>query len=403
MPRRSVRVLTLAATVLFAALAAGCSGSGASDPPTTAQSLQASVDVAWRQYQQAHGVPGGGLAVYLETPAGNYFASSGMAPGVDQNSRFRIASNTKTFTSSAVMLLNQQGRLNIDDVIVANIPGQAVPYVPNTAQYNIPYKANITIRQLLSHTAGVFDATNELIPSTCSAPYAGQYYLLYVLGSDPNHQFSPDEWVGVDAACQASYFAPGAGYHYSNTGYSILATIIERVSGLPYDQFVIQNLITPNALSATSVPMLATDRTIPAPFNHGYLYSNGVLTDVTEDNMSANIAEGNIISSPADLARWVRRLIKGQAGPNAASVSAMMTPTPQSGGSNYGLGLFYLSGLGYGHNGAHQGYLSLMMYDPDNDVSTIVYFNIWDEANLATDQMTAMVKTARDARAVVGY
>jgi D-alanyl-D-alanine carboxypeptidase len=60
-----------------------------------------------------------------------------------------------------------------------------------------------------------------------------------------------------------------------------------------------------------------------------------------------------------------------------------------------------MSGLGYGHTGANQGYLSLMAYDPAADVTTIVYFNIWDNANLLTDQFHLMVKAGRDAREAV--
>jgi D-alanyl-D-alanine carboxypeptidase len=342
------------------------------------------------------------MCAYIETPSGNFFASSDMAPGVDQHSRFRIASNTKTFTAAAVMFLAQQGRLHLDDTIVSLIPGMGMPYVPNTAQYNIPNKGSITIRQLLSHTAGVFDVTNEKIPVACPAPYAGQDYGDYIMATDPNHQFTPDELVGVVAACQIDKGAPGAQYHYSNTGYSILAIIIERVSGLPYDQFVTLNLLVPNGLSSTSVPMLAADRTIPPPFNPGYLYAGGVLADMTESNMSYNIAEGNIISTPADIARWVRRLYRGEAGPNVASVEAMKSLTPQSNG-NYGLGTIYVGGLGYGHNGAHVGYLSLMVYDPAVDVTTILYFNVWDQANLLTHQFPLLNTAAREARAAVGY
>jgi D-alanyl-D-alanine carboxypeptidase len=342
------------------------------------------------------------MCVYLETPSGNYFASSGMQEGVGRNTRFRIASNTKTFTSAAIMLLDQQGKLHIDDTIGSIIPDQEVPYVPDTSRYDIPNKASITIRQLLSHTAGVFDVTNEYIPEACPVPYAGQNYPEYVLATDSGHQFSPDELVGVDADCQLSYFSPGADYHYSNQGYSILATIIERVSGMPYDQFVLRNLIIPNGLTSTSVPMRGDDQAIPSPFNPGYLYEDGVMTDVTQSNMSMNIAEGNIISSPSDLARWVRRLIRGEAGPNSASVAAMKEGTPQSGGF-YGLGVISLVGLGYGHNGAHAGYLSLMVYDPAADVTTILYFNVWDVANMATDQARLLINAAQDARAAVGY
>ena len=392
--------LRLSTVLLFMVLLVGCSGSGGSSP---GERLQASVDANWNNYKDVHGLPGGGMAVYLETPTGNYFASSGMAAGVDQNTRFRIASNTKTFTAAAIMLLQQQGKLNINNSIDADIPGTSNPYVPNTPQYNIPNKTSITIKQLLSHTAGVFDVTNDNIPASCAVPYAGQNYVGYQGAINPNYQFSPDELVSVDATCQLSYFPPGPNYKYSNTDYSLLAIIIERVSGLSYDQFVVQNLITPNALASTTIPMLGTDQTIPSPFNPGYIWYNNMFGDATESNMSANIAEGNIISTPADLARWIKRLITGQAGPNAASVAAMTTITPLSGSNNYGLGISYTAGLGYGHEGAHIGYLSLMDYDPTANVTTILYFNVWDFANLKTDQGTLLRKAANDARAAVGY
>lgn len=392
--------LRLFTVLMFIVILVGCSGSSSTSP---SDSLQAYVDVTWKNYKETHGLPGGGMAVYLETPTGNYFASSGMAACVDQNTRFRIASNTKTFTAAAIMLLQQQGKLNINDIIVSNIPGTSDPYVPDTPQYNIPNKASIRISHLLSHTAGVFDVTNDNIPDICAVPYVGQNYVGYQGSIDPNYQFTPDELVGVVTTCQLSYFAPGTDYKYSNTGYSLLAIIIKRVSGLSYDQFVVQNLIIPNALASTTVPMLGTDQTIPPPFNPGYIWYNNLFADTTESNMSANIAEGNIISTPADLARWIKRLITGQAGLNAASVSAMTTPNPLSGSSNYGLGISYTAGLGYGHEGAHVGYLSLMDYDPTTNVTTILYFNVWDYANLKTYQGTLLRKAAKGARAAVGY
>jgi D-alanyl-D-alanine carboxypeptidase len=397
-----VRFLRICKVLIIAVLLPGYSGCSNSDP-VPAERLQASVDANWTQYKQAHALPGGGMAVYVESPSGNYFASSGMSAGIDQNTRFRIGSNTKTFTAAAIMLLNQQGKLNIDDTIVSTIPGQAVPYIPASAQYNIPYKASITIRQLLSHTAGVFDISNQEVPSTCPAPYAGQDYISYVRATDPNHQFSADELVGVIATCQISHFSPDGGYKYSNAGYWLLSVIIERVSRMPYDQFLINNLLAPNGLSSTTVPMLGTDQTIPAPFNPGCIYDGSVMTDVTQANFSHSVGSGNILSTPADIARWVKRLIRGEAGPNAVSVQAMKTATPQSGTNNYGLGIFYTAGLGYGHNGAVSGYLSQMLYDPDSDVTTIVYFNVWDVPHLAPDQFTLNVKAARDAKAAVGY
>lgn len=380
-------------------------GKTRSNDALLAKKLQDSVKENWTKYAKAHNLPVGGMAVYLETPSGDYYASAGMPDGVDQNSRFRIASNTKTFTAAAIMLLAERGKLRIDDTIVSLIPGRKIPYVPDTAQYNIPYKPSITIRQLLSHTAGVFDVDNNPAPANCPVPYAGKSYPEYIEEKEPNHQFSPDEFAGVNAACQTSFFAPGTDYHYSDTGYSILAKIIERVSGASYDKFLMQNLIIPNGLSSTSVVMLGTDTRIAAPFAPGYVYRNGESQDATEDNMSKHIGEGNITSTPADIARWVRRLVRGEAGLSSETIRTMVTPTAQAmkRSGEYGLGISHMSGFGYGHTGANQGYLSLMMYDPQTDVTTVLYFNVWDIANLLTDQFVLMKKAGADARKAVGF
>lgn len=400
--RRGLVVLIVA--VICAALAA-CSGSSGSSGPSKQEMLQSVVDSNWSQYRSLHSLPDGGVNIYIETPTGNYFASSNMPADTGANTHFRIASNTKSFTSAAILLLYQQGKLGLDDIIVSMIPGKVIPYVPNTPAYDIPYKSSITIRQLMNHTAGVFDVANEIMPADCPAPYAGKNYVSYVtedLG-DPNRQFSPEELISVDAVCNASYFEPGRDYKYSNTGYSLLAVIIERVSGLTYDQFILQNLITPNSLRATSVPMLATDQTIPSPFADGYFWYEGVFETVTEDNVSEYIAEGNIISTPADLARWIRRLIRAEAGLDSATIGIMKTASPQSGTQNYGCGIHYTEGLGYGHTGATIGYLSVMMHDPTVDVTVIAYFNVWDYPNLVTDQSKLLFSIARDARRAVGY
>jgi len=407
MPVRFLRVYPL---VIIAVLFVSCSSGSV---PSPAEKLRSSVKANWAQYKQVHHIPdtavqGAGIAVYLETPTGTYYASSGMGSAIDQNTRFRIASNTKTFTAAAIMLLHQNGSLNIRDKITSLIPGKQIPYVPDTPEWAIWRKSDITIEQLLAHTAGVYDVdNNDSLPTPCTSPlYGGKSYPACVLASDPEHQFTPSELAGVDATYQLRFFDPGdLNYHYSDTGYSMLAEIIERVSGKSYDQFLMQNLITPNGLTYTSVTMLGWDQTIPRPFNPGYVYDNGVMTDETADNMSLHIGEGNITSTPADLARWIKRLVRGEAGINAALVELMKTPSAGALSRNkkYGLGISSVSGLGYGHTGANQGYLSLMMHDPTANVTTIVYFNIWDRVNLLTDQAPLMMKAAFDARAAVGY
>jgi len=148
---------------LMAALMTASACGGASQPDHQAAPQQL-ISRRWAAYTETLGYPSaGGAVLYVSTPAGAYFASAGMenaSPGI----HFRIASNTKTFTAAAVMLLQQRGLLDIDDVLTANILGTTTPYAPDSASYAIPYKGSITIRQLLGHKAGVFDVTNDLIP-----------------------------------------------------------------------------------------------------------------------------------------------------------------------------------------------------------------------------------------------
>ncbi len=132
-----------------------------------------------------------------------------------ENTHFRAASITKTFTAAGILLLQQKGLLNIEDTVVSSIPGRTEPYPPNTPEYTIPHKDVITIRQLLEHRAGVFDVSNYVVPEDSKAPYAGQDYLAYILTQDFEHAFTFDELVSVTAFNQLSLAPPGTGYNYA--------------------------------------------------------------------------------------------------------------------------------------------------------------------------------------------
>jgi D-alanyl-D-alanine carboxypeptidase len=347
----------------------------------------------------------GGMAVQIISPKGSYFASANLGPQANEGIHFRGASTTKTFTAASILLLQQQGKLNIDDTLVTRIPGTSTPYVPDLPAYDIPYKDKITIRQILGHRAGVFDISNTDIPDDAKAPYAGKSYLSYIrqdLKQD-DHTFTFDELVGVVATNRLSYFAPGTGFHYSDTGYSILGKIIERVSGKDYAAFVQEYFLSPYGLANTSFPSRGNEQVIPAPFAEGYVWFGGETMATTRDNMSAHVAEGNVITTPRDLARWGQLLYSGKAGLEKKYVD-LMTDLKPTGESHlvYGLGTEYTSGLGHGHNGGHLGYLTLMRYDPLKDVAVVAFTSGFDasdiyyEAFLLSDTLIA-------ARQMLGY
>jgi D-alanyl-D-alanine carboxypeptidase len=353
-----------------------------SGPEDYTPQLQKLVTSSWDGYVASQGYSGseGGVALYVTTPTAAYFASTNIS-GASPDIHFRAASNTKTFTAAAILLLYQEGKLDLDDNITADIPGTATPYVPSTPDFAIPYKSEITIAELLGQRAGVFDVSNSLIPANASCPYAGKDYIESVEASEPNHQFTFSELVGVDAECHLAYFPPGTGYHYSNTGYSLLGQIIEDVSGLSYAQFLSQYLLAPNGLTNTSVPTLANDTSLPSPYAPSYTVANGTVQNSTLSNRSPHVAEGNIISTPRDLSVWIRNLITGRAGIDGSYLSVMTHACTFMGNAsfwrNYCLGVEYVSGVGFGHTGASAGYTSFMFFDPDHNVTVVVFCNIW--------------------------
>jgi D-alanyl-D-alanine carboxypeptidase len=356
----------------------------------TEKNLQATIDTLMNNYKKKYPGYPGGLALKVISKTGSWFVSSGMGDNVTEEIHFRAASNTKCFTATAILLLAQQGKLNVDARISDTIPGTSMTYVPLDEKYSIPYRDEITIRLLLQHNAGVFDLCNDAIPATVSAsvPYKGKNYLGYVVQSEPDHTFTFDELVGVVSLCKLSYFKPGTSHHYSNTGYSILGKIIERVSGESYSQFVTAKIIIPMGLAETSMPFSGTDQLLPAPYSKGYFYTPEIL-ECTKSNISANVAEGTLITTPADLAKYLRALLRSDGVLKPFWVNSVMLAVPDTpDAGTYACGIYYTLNLGWGHNGAQDGYLSRMVSDPETDFTAVIYTNVWN----VSDNMTSIVE-----------
>ena len=360
-------------------------------------SLDNLVKTKWASYSASNPSWEGDVAIYIMTPKGNCFSSSN--PSYTSAYHFRGASTTKTFTAAAIMLLNQQGKLNIDSKITDLIPGSTETYVPATANYDIPFKNQITIRMVLMHRAGIWDVSNSDIPATSEATYKGQSYLRYIEAKDPTHTFTFDELLGVVASNHLSYFPPNTSYHYSDTGYSLLGKIIERISGKSYRIFVEENLLKPNGLTDTSFPDLGKENTLPSPFIPGYSYANSKMYYTTEDNMTPHVAEGNVISTLKDLGTWIRELMRGEAGVSSKSVE-MMSRGTKSGA--YGLGLSYVKGLGYGHDGGHAGYATVAKYDPKQDITVIISAGAINFNNIVP-YYEFLHDLGREAKNILGY
>ena len=344
-------------------------------PANTQAQLQQLSDSLYQHFQQKWPLQQnkGGFFLLVKNPAGFFLVSTNIQPRVLPTTHFRIASISKTFTAAAIMRLHQEGRLSINDLVTA--------YLPASPAYNIPYKNQITIKQLLQHRGGVFDVTNQDIPTTVMQPYAGKRYSHYVredLQKD-THTFTFDELVGVVAQNNLSNFAPGTAFGYSNTGYNLLGKIIEKASGMSYSDFIRTQFLEPLQLTNTYGVWKGSDMRMNDPFVESYAYLSGLAPiNTSEDNVSIHVTEGDIVSSPADVTRWIELLLTGKAGLTPQHVAMMkQMEVADLLHSVYGLGLTFTEGTGYGHNGAHLSYLSNVRYNPANQTTVLMVANFF--------------------------
>lgn len=339
-----------------------------------------------------------GFGLYIKGSE-ELYSAAGFPESMGQNIHFRGASTTKTFTAAAILRLYQLGKINIDDFITNNIPGTTEPYVPTTSEYNIPNKNQITIRLLLQHRAGVFDVTNSDIPASASAPYAGKRYIDYAYEQfGDQHTFTFQELIGVAASNQLSYFLPGTAFHYSNTGYNLLATIIERVSGKRFDQYIQDEFLSLLNLTQTRFPYQGSDQSLPSPYFPGWLKYNNEITEFDKDNLSPAVSEGNIITTPHDLALWAYYLYGTETILNKEIKQQIYEVLPSYDvNGNYGLGtVHYPEDLGYGHDGVRPAFMTVMRYEPNSKFAIVLYSNFlnFDNAGNQNDEMHDMVREA---------
>ncbi|WP_116202936.1 serine hydrolase domain-containing protein [Amycolatopsis circi] len=258
---------------------------------------------------------------------------------VSPTGRFRIGSATKMFTSTVVLQLVAEHRLQLDAPVEQYLPGL------------LPHGKEITVRMLLQHTSGLYDYTQSL-------PLNGPE-----LEKIRYQHYSPESMVAISTA-RPPDFPPGSKHSYSNTNFIVLGMLIERTTGHAWGAEAAQRILRPLGLRHTSVP---GDRTgIPGPHAHGYQEMNGKLVDVTDLNPSMAWSAGEIISTTADLDKFVRALATGRLVP--PDLLAQMTE-PRSATEEYGLGLRTpTTACGtrvFGHTGGIPGFQTVAFTSPD--------------------------------------
>jgi D-alanyl-D-alanine carboxypeptidase len=273
---------------------------------------------------------------------------------VTASTPFVVGSITKTFVAALVLKLVEDGVLGLDDPLSNWLP-------------DYPNAANITIRQLLSHTSGVFDYFDH--PDYASAVYG-----------HPDHAWTPDEILATFQ--HKPYFAPGGGYHYSNTNYVLLGLVAEAARGSDIADQLRTRFWQPLGLDET---WIQSEGPPPAQSARGYLQSNGRLRDVGDQSgyrptrSAATVAwsAGDVVSTADDIASWVDALYGGSVLTDA-SLAEMLDFDVYAGDGNYGLGTMAREYRGFqlfGHTGSLRGYVAAAWYVPSSDATFVVLTN----------------------------
>lgn len=310
--------------------------------PILASRLQNLVD-SIRIYKDLRGVS---AAVIIPGQPGIWTGVSGISHGtvnITPGMKFWIASNTKTFMSVLMLKLQELNILSLDDSLHE--------WLPNF-QYVNP---NITIRQLLNHSSGVYDIIDN--------PQISTY-----MNSDTGRYWTPEELLAT--FLDSAYFNPGQGGEYSNTNYTLAGMIIKAATDTSVSHNLRQYIF--NRLNMTST-YFSREESISDTIAHGWrrVGGNFEFSYPWTSWASAQWCYGNIYSTPENLVRWYDSLFAGRI-VNQSSLNQMLTFVPNTSYSGgYGLGIYRVyrtqGGLPrtkYQHDGFFQrGYRTVMRID----------------------------------------
>ncbi len=255
--------------------------------------------------------------------------------------KFRLGSITKQFTAASILLLEERGKLNTDDLVKKYMPDAPAAW------------DKITIYNVLTHTSG--------IPSFTDFP---DYRSTEATPTTPEKLVARFRDKPLD-------FQPGEKWKYSNSGYVLLGYLIEKISGKSYQDFVQENIFKPLAMSDSGYD--SNTAIIPhraygyspgpnGPHNAGYI------------DMSIPFSAGSLYSTTHDLLLWEHGLFGGKV-LSAASLKKMTTPFKE----NYACGLMVRTVNGHTvieHGGGIEGFNTQLSYYPDDKLTVVVLANL---------------------------
>jgi D-alanyl-D-alanine carboxypeptidase len=279
-------------------------------------------------------------AVFVEGPQARYGHAKGLADGATGqaltiDTPLRIASNTKTFVAATILRLWEDEKLDLD----APIAPLLTPQLDSLLRANGYATGRITIRHLLSHSAGLAD-------------HAGDPRYLERVLADPQHAWTRQEQVEVGMSYSRPLSEPGEKFSYSDTGYILLGDIVERVTGKGLAQAVRELLgFGRLGLATTWWEVLEPPAASAAPLAHQFIGEQ----DGTELSATLDLyGGGGLVMSLHDLAMFTKALFEGRVFRDADTLEQMLWLGRHEGTDDYRLGVMVHRIEGkpiYGHNG----------------------------------------------------
>jgi D-alanyl-D-alanine carboxypeptidase len=290
-----------------------------------------------------------GLSVAVVDADGNSYSatvghmgSSRVDPPIQKDNLFRVASVNKPMTAALILKLANDGKLNLDDRITDHIESY------------LQHADRMTIRHLLTHTAGLYDHLNS------NSFWGHSTYT-------PRKYWTLDEVINM-AIANGPRFSPGQSYGYSNTGFFVLAKIVEEITGIAIEDAYEQMLFGPMGLEN----ILYDDYSGPGNTIPGLAFN----TRTYEYHLTAAGPAGAVAGSAPTVAKLGWNLYGGRFVSEELSLDMGVNYGARLGGQNYGLGtrIWTVGGIRhYGHTGSLMNYRNILMYIPELDISIAMH------------------------------
>ncbi len=322
-------------------------------PQTLSPADQSAVDSIFGRFMKG-GLPGCALGVYrngsIAYSKGYGLASLELEVPITPRTVFDIGSTSKQFTAFAILLLEQQHKLSLDDDV-----RKFIPELPD-------YGRSITLRHLITHTSGLRD-------------YTALFEFAGVLEQDLT---TDQDALDLIVRQKRTNFAPGSEWDYSNTGFFLLAQVVKRASGKSMREFAQENLFKP--LGMTHTQIFDWHGLVIAGRATGYAYDDERKAFVVEMSNFEQTGDGSVQTSVEDLLRWDENFYTAKLG-GAEMLRRMQTVGKLSTGEPHG----YAAGLMIGsyralptvrHGGAWAGYRAELLRFPQQHTSIVVLCNL---------------------------